>query len=128
MRTEENYEDVLQNLEYAIVELFRRRPELLDYDVDAALEWLVARYVAELRGRDPREAPAGIRGELAAEVAVVCEWRLGRREMPGVPPVEPLLPIEALLECLKRLRKSVRRWNREGGRRGYLTFVQRFLP
>ena len=29
--------------------------------------------------------------------------------------------------CLKRIRKSVQRWNKEGGRQGYLTFVGRFV-
>jgi hypothetical protein len=29
--------------------------------------------------------------------------------------------------CLRRLRKSVERWNRTGGQRGYLEFVSQFV-
>src|SRR5687767_4457157 len=62
---EERYEDVLQNIEFSIVRVHRERPDLLDYDVDAALEALISRYGAEARGRTPREhALPGLRGEV----------------------------------------------------------------
>jgi hypothetical protein len=30
--------------------------------------------------------------------------------------------------CLKRIRKSIQLWRREGGRRGYFEVVGQFLP
>ena len=35
--------------------------------------------------------------------------------------------MEVIVACLKRIRESIQRWNKEGGRQGYLTFVQRFV-
>lgn len=62
----------------------------------------------------------------------MCEWRLGRESlMPeeGAPlDGEPAsVSLEVILACLKRIRKSVQRWNKEGGRQGYLTFIGRFI-
>jgi len=37
------------------------------------------------------------------------------------------LAVTDLLECLKRIRKSIRRWNREYGRQGYLKFVSQYV-
>jgi hypothetical protein len=38
-------------------------------------------------------------------------------------------PLQAvqMVECLQRLRKSVERWNRTGGSRGYLGFIRQFV-
>ena len=63
MNVEEEYEDVLQNIEFAIVSVARRDPLLVDFDVENAVNGLIAHY----------------------------------------------------------------RWNEEGGRQGYLTFIQRFI-
>lgn len=127
----EEYLDVLQNLETAIVTVYRRRPGLLDYDVDAALETLAKRYAGEAGGRTPPDAPADeARREVHDALMSVCEWRLGRGEGPpgpGMPGPDPITADEAAA-CLKRLRKSLKRWNREGGRQGYLRFVARYLP
>jgi hypothetical protein len=40
--------------------------------------------------------------------------------------LEPV-PFDVIVECLKRIRKSIQRWNREGGRQGYLKFVEQFV-
>ena len=34
---------------------------------------------------------------------------------------------DEIIACLKRVRKSIHLWTREGGRQGYLTFVSRFI-
>jgi len=126
---QERYLDVLQNIEFAIVEVHRDHPELLDYDVDAALEALVSRYGAEARGRTPREhSLPGLRGEVYDAVLSVCEWRIGRAPLDGRPAVdEQRKTAEELAACLKRIRNSVQRWTRERGRQGYLTFVARYV-
>jgi hypothetical protein len=126
LKPEVDHQDVLQNLEAAIVGLYRRHPEMLDYDVDAALEAVLARYAAVQRDRPEPAPPAGeLRAALYQGLCAMCDWRLGRAE--GPVPVEPL-ETDVIVACLKRLRKSVRTWNRNGGRQGYLTFVQRYVP
>jgi len=31
------------------------------------------------------------------------------------------------MACLRRIRKSVERWNKRGGQQGYVTFVNQFI-
>jgi hypothetical protein len=127
-RIEEEYQDVLQNIEVGIVAVHRVHPHMLDHDVDGALEALVVRYTAEQRGRTTRGgALHGVRQDVYAAVLAVCEWRLGRGPSDPALPAEGMNTVEEILACLKRVRSSVQRWTREGGRQGYLTFVRRFV-
>jgi hypothetical protein len=124
---ERQHQDVLQNIEAAIVEVYRANPALLDYDAEGGLEALVAHYTAELQGRPPRGAPSDAnRRRVFESVQEVCEWRLGRADLPGVPPMTPI-PMETLVACLKRVRKSVQGWTRRAGRQGYLAFVSQYV-
>ncbi len=126
---EERYADVLQNIEFAIVDTDHRLPELLDYHVDAALESAVGQYAAEQLGRTPRAVTlAGARREVYEAVRNVCEWRLGRQHLGDISAALPeQKSVEEIVICLKRVRKSVQRWNKQGGRRGYLQFVSRYV-
>jgi hypothetical protein len=133
MEFEEEYQDVLQNIEFAIVSTYHQHAELLDYDVETALSALIRAYQAEQSGR-PVNPPAlnELRQELFEAVKSMCEWRLGRAELmregkpEGLPGPEPIT-INEIIACLKRIRKSVQKWNKRGGRQGYLTFVEQFI-
>ena len=127
-KVEEEYQDVLQNIEAAIVSVHRRHPEMLDYDVDGALEALVAWYTAEQRGRTAREPVLhGLRRDVFTAVREICEWRLGR-DAPALPaPSDAGVGVDVIVACLKRVRTSVQRWTREGGRKGYLTFIREYV-
>src|SRR5688572_26249939 len=109
----EQYADVLQNIEFAIVETYRQMPELLDYHVDAALETAIADYSAEQQWRTPRSITLeGARLRVYEAVRNACEWRLGREEIRvgnDTRPDEPLQPkhLDEIVSCLKRIRKSV---------------------
>ena len=37
------------------------------------------------------------------------------------------ISLDEIVACLKRVRKSINRWTRTGGRQGYLTFVSQFV-
>ena len=132
---EERYEDILQNIEFGIVQVYREHPEMTNWDVLAAVEALLRTYRAEAKGRQPAPPSlAPLAQEVYDSVKVMCEWRLGR-EMPFLSeegePVElspEPITLDELGACLKRVRKSINFWNREGGRQGYLTFVSRFIP
>ncbi len=130
---EDRYLDVLQNIEAAIVAVSRQRPELLDYDVEATLEALIGRYRAEELGRTPRPVQlTERREELYEAVLGICEWRLGRGSpfgeegSEGIPGPTPI-SVEEIVACLKRIQKSVKRWNKQGGRQGYLTFIRQYV-
>jgi hypothetical protein len=123
---EERYADVLQNIEFVIVDTDHRLLEGLDYHVDAALEAAVAQYSAEQQGRAPRAVTfEGPRREMYEAVRNVCEWRLGR--VPDAPDLPEPKTIEEMVMCLKRVRKSVQRWTKQAGRRGYLDFVSQYV-
>lgn len=133
MDVEQDYMDVLQNIEFAIVSVHQEHPLLVDFDVENALNALINRYYAEATAHEPRRANLNERAQMVYErVEAMCEWRLGRTTpitKAGTPlEVGPAaVTLDVILACLKRIRKSVQRWNKEGGRQGYLTFIGRFI-
>jgi hypothetical protein len=131
MKIEEEYQDILQNIEVTVANLYRRHSELTDHAVLRTYEALVQAYSAEVTGRTARQMePSGLEAELLRNARAMCEWRLGRGEMPstqgGAPQCDPL-DVPNLVLCLKRLAKSVQKWNKHGGRQGYLSFMTQFV-
>ncbi len=126
---EERYLDVLQNLEAAILQVYHRHPNLLDSQVNAALEMLLGRYTAEQSGRTARPVHLdGARQEVFLAVEAVCEWRLGRGMLDGeLAEQSEIKGVEEIVACLKRIRKSVERITKECGRQGYVEFISGFL-
>lgn len=134
MQIEDQFLDVLQNIESAIVSVYHAHPELADWDVEAALESLTQAYHAEARHKsaEPRQLTEN-QAEVVRAVQTMCEWRLGRAplqderdqlvEMPSAP-----LTLVEMITCLKRLRKSVQFWTKSGGRQGYLNYIVNFIP
>jgi hypothetical protein len=131
---EEQYEDVLQNIEFAIVGTYReRREEISDWSVEAALDALIRAYGAEHTGRTLRPARLSEAEQAISDrVRGMCEWRLGREQLQaeGAPAIlqefEPKT-LDEIVACLKRVRTSVKRWHKSGGRRGYLDFVSMYI-
>ena len=128
---EEQYLDVLQNIEFAIVEEFRRDPAILDLNVREAVNVLVRQYESEEEGRTPPRAQTTDRTRAVFDaVRTVCEWRMGRPRGPVLAKDDPPVPDIAVAEmaaCLKRIRKSVDLWSKESGPRGYLNFVRQYI-
>ena len=128
---EENL-DVLQNLEFAIVEVWRAHPEMTDYNALRAYEAARQFYRAEQRGSSSKPPVlTGLGATTLEALKQMCEFCLGRD--PGPPPPEgknvpvPPIPLEKLIACLQELAKSVERHTRSGGRQGYLQFIDGFL-
>jgi hypothetical protein len=125
---EEEYLDVLQNIEMAIVSVYREHRDLLDYDVDKALNLLWKEYRNEQINKTTPAPILDANTQLVySRVRAVCEWRLGRAELTGQKKLvrgkpEPI-SIDEILDCLKRIRKSIDLWTRQGGRQGYLYFI-----
>lgn len=109
---EDEYMDVLQNIEMAIVSVYRDHDDLLDYDVDKVLNLLWKEYRSEQINKKTPMPILNERTQLVYErVKEMCEWRLGRSEITvddrfvKVRP-EPI-SMDEILDCLKRIRKSV---------------------
>jgi hypothetical protein len=131
MRIEEERVDVMQNLEAAVARLYRVHPDMTDYAVLRTYETLQQSYSAEVTGRTQKPAAVeGVEADLLGDVKAVCEWRLGRASLPpdqdDEPKCEPL-DVPTLVRCLKRLVKSVNKWTKHYGRRGYLDFMTQFV-
>ncbi len=122
--------DVLQNIEFGIIEVYRADPSLLDLDVKDAIDALVRHYHAEEEQRAPPTMRICERAQpVFLSVQRMCEWRLGRSSFPGEPPeTESGMPVAELVQCLREIQKSIPRWSRQGGRKGYLDFIRQYLP
>lgn len=127
---EDEHLDVLQNIEFAIVSVHRQRGDLRDHDVMRALDALITHYRAEAKGHTPKEVNLPEKETLIFErVKHICDFRLGRSELGG--DKQTLTggdkTADEIVACLRKIRKSVERWNRRGGQQGYLQFVQQFI-
>lgn len=132
MPVQYEFPDVMQNIEFAIVGVFERNPDLADRDVLAAVDVLINVYSREGTKRErPTTGPPGTAKVVFQECRRVCEWRLGRQPLTDGDPLDDELPGEItrkdMIRCLKTLRKSIRMWHSLGGRQGYLNYVSRFI-
>ena len=131
---EDDYLDVLQNIEATIIGVYRQHPDLLDSEVEKALNTVLLEYQAEKQQRAPHSPAPGALPEIVhVRLKQICEWHLGRATLESSEGAQvldqmPPLALDEMIACLKRIRKSVQKWNREGGQRGYLHFVAEYLP
>jgi hypothetical protein len=126
--TEDNL-DVLQNLEFSVVEIWRAHREMSDYAALHAYEAAFQFYRAEMRGHTPKpHTLSGLEAAVFEAVKAMCEFRLGRGSCPVTGPekISPV-PLEKIVDCLRELAKSVARHTKQSGRQGYLNFIDRFL-
>ncbi|MBN1429702.1 MAG: hypothetical protein JXB07_15135 [Anaerolineae bacterium] len=130
---EEQYLDVLHNIEFAIVQISREHTAMLDINVKNALEALIRDYKAEAANRSVSPSQlSDLEQNVYESVKATCEWRLGRVEMINKDnqPLQllvKLVTVAEIINCLKRVHRSVRYWSKRSGRRGYLEFVKQFI-
>ena len=134
-KLEEEFMDVLQNIEFALVTVYKEDEGMTDYEAEKAINSLIRLYTAEQRKRADPDLDLSGPAELAFERAkVMCELRLGREKLQlgdenkgsFDPYMEPIA-LNDLIACLKRIRRSIQKWNRDYGRRGYYDFVRQFV-
>lgn len=131
MGIEAEREDLLHNIEFVVARFHRMYPAMTDYAVLRTYEALAQNYSAEVAGRSAFAPTAeGAEAEMLQAVKQMCEWRLGRgpelRLEEPAPECDPF-DVPTLVLCLKRLIKSVKFWTKEGGRQGYLNFIDDFI-
>jgi hypothetical protein len=122
--------DLLQNIEFAIVDVYREDAWLIDVDVQDAMDALARHYHALEEQRTPPVKRLGDRAErVFLSVQNICDWRVGRAPLSGETDVTAsVIPVSELVSALRTIQKSIPRWSRQGGRRGYLDFVIQYLP
>ena len=132
MAIEEEYEDVLQNIESGIIQIYKENPDLIDAEVATALEALVRIYGAEAQGKSISSRPIrGVSKKVMESVQQMCEWRLGRATIgdpkSNLAKATPTVEVDTIVACLKRIQSSIKLWTQKGGRQGYLNFVSQFI-
>jgi hypothetical protein len=129
---EEEYLDILQNIEMAIVPIFNQHPELIDFNVETALQALIKTYRGEAQGRIGQPPANQLAEEVYTSMKTMCDLRLGREHLSlkddtsvdfAISPVS----VDEIIACLQRIRRSLKRWSKQGGRQGYLYFVSKFV-
>lgn len=129
---EDEYLDVLKNIEQAIIGVYRAHRNMTDYQVDSALEALGRTYQREKVAGAAVLPKNSLAVEVYESVKTMCDWRLGRQNLvdeEGQPMQigEDALSVDEVQACLKRVRKSINTWNKQGGTRGYLDYVSKFV-
>jgi hypothetical protein len=132
MKAEDANQDVLQNIECVIAGFYKSNRSLSDFNVMSALEVLIDSYNVEIKGHTTKTHKLSPPEQtLCEKIREVCEWRLGRGSL-GLARENSLIEaggktVEVIIQCLKKVLKSVKYWNHEGGRQGYLNFIVIFF-
>jgi hypothetical protein len=129
---EEKYMDILQNIEFALVQPYREDEAMTDFETLNAINALIRTYTAEMRRRpQPDLSLSELEQKSYALVQNMCELRLGREQLERNG--EPIglkmrtVTVGEIVDCLKRVRRSVQLWQKKGGHRGYYEFVSQFV-
>jgi hypothetical protein len=127
MSVEEEFLDVLQNIEAEVVRAWRQNPSMADYAVTRVYEESLAYYTAVAQAQSPKPTRlSGLDLRLFQCVQQAADRRLTGFTLEDGKKIEAI-GANNLVDCFKRLRKSVDRWNRTGGRQGYLSYVAQFV-
>lgn len=132
MGLEDKYPDVLQNIEFMIVRLYKENGELRDKTVIKALE-AAASYYRALATKRPAPEPTleDLELEVFEQIKLMLENR--REENQAIAPKrfsrafkEPTQD-EIFLACIRKIEKSAKRWTKRRGERGYLNFIKDYI-
>jgi hypothetical protein len=66
------------------------------------------------------------RQNLFDSVKAMCDLNLGRAKLldrKGFPVTLTVVNVDEIIQCLKRIHRSVEFWNKKNGRQGYLNFI-----
>lgn len=131
---EDQYNDTLRSMEIALVKAYRQHETMTDWEALNALNGLLRMYTAEQRRRTlPNITLKPLAQQSFDALKVTCDGWLGRAPLIDefgqvVQLGDNALTLTEVINCLKRIRKSVEMWQKEGGQRGYFNFVDQFLP
>ncbi len=125
MEFEQEYEEILQNIELEIVTYYRQEPELIDLEVQNSIEWVARLYGGEAEGKTLSPRPInGLSAEVAHRVKDKCDM-LKQLSIDGV--IHTSATPAEITACLKRILSSIKFWNKKNGRQGYLEYIAKFI-
>lgn len=135
MPLEDKHLDVLQNIEFAIVSVYRNDPSVRDVDAILALEALTSYFHQKNRGIKPG-MPDHLSDKSGPIFSAVLEILALRGEQHAEPAERPRFSRalrattqeDIYLACLRKIEKSAKRWHKLKGERGYLDFIINYQP
>lgn len=124
MRFDQIHEAILYEIEVGIIKIYKVDRELTDHNVNKAADALVRHYTADLKGRKhPKIRLTDLEQKVYDHLQSVCEnWM--EKEGEGYDQYDKPL----IIDCLKRIQKSIRLWTTDYGMHGYLNFIERNVP
>uniref|UniRef100_B8HUZ5 Uncharacterized protein n=1 Tax=Cyanothece sp. (strain PCC 7425 / ATCC 29141) TaxID=395961 RepID=B8HUZ5_CYAP4 len=127
MEIEEEYQDILLNIELSIISVYRETPDLIDAEVLSAIDALVRFYSAQAQGKSP--AVPTVRGISKLVMERVMEqiqimFEVGKSNLRDAPTP---ISLEVMVACLRRIQSSIKFWSKKSGRQGYLSYVDQFI-
>lgn len=127
MEIEEEYQDILLNIEFSIISIYREAPELIDAEVLTAIDALVRFYSAQAQGKSP--AVPSVRGisKLVMERVMEQVQLMFELEKSNLRDAPTPISFEVVVACLKRIQSSIKFWSKKSGRQGYLSYVNQFI-
>lgn len=133
MLVEEEFENVMMNIEIQVVTVSNGYPELSDMGVDRVYNALLSKYKALLRGNEPKEPSfrSEAEEELFEVLDVISDLFAGVERETALADIfegQDEVSFENFVRIFKRLRKSVRTWTKRGGSKGYIYYIAQFLP
>ncbi len=133
MRVEEEFENVMINIEIQVITVSNEYPELSDAGVERVYNALLSKYKAIGRGKEPKEPSfrSEAEQELFALIDTVSDLFTGvdkESELADVFEGQDEVSAENMAAIFKRLRKSLRTWTKQGGSKGYIYYIAQFLP
>lgn len=133
MQLDSDYLDFLQNMESAVVRVYKSNPALRDPDVIKAYDRLIKFYQRKKKHLPEMDlAPSGAAGEVYGAVFLMCEWRRVKEpgetfEIEGIEGTGGNVPLPVVVRSLEKLLKSANRWHKKDGVRGYLHLTSNFI-
>ncbi|MFT5193018.1 MAG: hypothetical protein ACI9EW_000176 [Cellvibrionaceae bacterium] len=135
MKVEEEYQDVLMNIEFAILGEYRNNRDLRDYDIDVVINTAIRYYDAQRKQKVIKlgtlsDQQQQVYDSLFVITILLLNGFSGLQTKDGQEisiPESRKISVEVLILCLKRIRKSVKLWTKRNGPKGYLTFLDTFL-
>jgi len=120
---EEEYFDVLRAIETQIYTAYSDNPDLLDFNVDKALNGLVRTLQSEQRGKKaPNLKLKSDEQTIYKLLQSLANLYLGKDDIKP----DQLLTTDEMIACFKRIQRSIKLMS-DQGRQGYVNFIKQFF-
>ena len=134
MRVEEEFENVMLNIEMQIISVSNQDSKLTDWQVDKVFSAFLSKYKALSNGREVKEVTFNSpEKDLYLLIEGACDFFTGDSEEWGdghfiIELDAEKVSYENMVAIFKRLRKSLNTWTKRGGSQGYIYYISQFIP